>query len=146
MATFRSVTIGNDTGAALASAVINQGKDYGVYAVTRVFTAADIGAAAGQTRDATDPSQGCLICQVEGANIQFAISSPTNRIVDVVNSDYTTNLFATDAHYYQTGWRIVNSTVNGVKLSSLYLIDQGDEVSTQIVADDIHYALVVVGN
>lgn len=132
----------NATGAVLTTAtgLIIDGKDGSEKAFRRVLAAIDVGTEAGKTRDASDPTGGCLVCTVKGAKIKqvtgfqlFRPANATNQVFNYVQS-------ATADQFFKYGWRI---SADGY---SLYLHDAGSHATTQLVATDFIAVKLVLGN
>jgi hypothetical protein len=84
----RYSTVTNTTGAVLTTALVADGKEYALKAVTRTFAAADIGNAVGQTQNAT----GALAAQFQGSVIkdvlEFQLFRANSPIGSAQNIDY----------------------------------------------------------
>lgn len=132
----------NGTGAVLTTTtgLIIDGKDGGLKTFKRIFAAIDVGVEAGKTRDATDPTKGCLICQVKGANIKQVVGFQLFRPANATNQVFDYVMTATTDHYFKYGLTI---SPDG---KGLYIHDAGDDAATRIVADDYLMVSIITGN
>jgi hypothetical protein len=132
----------NTTGAVLTTAtgLVIDGKDGGVKAFKRSFAAIDIGVEAGKTRDATDPTKGCLVCQVSGATIKGVLVMDLYRPTDATNQSFNQKLYASAGHFFRFGWR---TSTDG---RGLYIYDIGDDAATRIAANDFLMVAIITGN
>jgi len=139
----RYTDVTNGTGAVLTTTtgLVIDGKDGSHKAFRRVLAAIDVGTEAGKTRDATNPTGGCLVCTVQGAKIKmvtgFELFRPAAATVTIFN--YVQRSNATP-HFFKYGWRI---SADGY---SLYLHDAGDNAETFLVAGDFIAVNLVLGN
>jgi hypothetical protein len=133
----------NATGAALTptTGLVQYGKEGGEKYFKRTFANADIGNAAGQTIDATNPCTGCLLVTIAGAKIKEVGGLLLLRPIATRGTTFNQVLFSTATpHFYKYGWNI---SADGY---SLYLLDIGDDATTQIVANDFVTFSLIFGN
>jgi hypothetical protein len=147
-AVVRHTKVTNTTGALLTSVPINVGQEYSTISIEWTFSAADVGTAAGQTRDATNPNVGFLFAQFAGAHIKRVFAPRLIKPATVINGTawdiYRTGL-QTPANVTELAFRIVD----GVGVSSLYLYDNGSASTSsicQIQAGDKVIVIVELGN
>jgi hypothetical protein len=131
-------TVDNTTGAPLTEALQTFGQNYEVRKMRRIFRAADIGTASGQTRDATNPTKGCLVAQFKGALIKEVDFDFYRATVATVTS-FNTKLphFSIDEDgvlIALTGWNAVYDA--HTKISSLYIFDSAADAPTQVITAD----------
>ena len=132
----------NATGAVLTptTGLIIEGKDGSLKGFKRVLAAIDVGVEAGKTRDASDPTGGCLVATVKGAKIKQVLVFEAFRPAAATNATFNYALTATAAHFFKPGWRI---SADGY---SLYLHDAGDDATTFLVAGDFISVAMILGN
>jgi hypothetical protein len=132
----------NATGAVLTptTGLVIEGKDGSLKSFTRVLAAIDVGTEAGKTRDATDPTGGCLVCTVKGAKIKKVKVFQMFRTAAATNQNFNYFQLATAAHFFKYGWRI---SADGY---SLYLHDAGSDATTFLVAGDFFEVELILGN
>jgi hypothetical protein len=143
VAVARFSRISNATGGVLASAVVNQGQNYSLEVVERVFAAADVGTGAGQTRDATDPAVGCLFAEFFGTKVKAILSAQLMRNATTNTTVFETIILGTDTGIAQLGFNVVTLPSGRIKI---YLLDAAVDAGSQIVADDKVRLLVQLGN
>lgn len=140
----RYASVLNSTGAVFTitneKGLIDMGKNYGIKTFRRTFAAADIGTDAGQTRDTTDPTTGCLLVQITGALIKDIVSWQLFRPTTAANQSFNQVMYATADHYFKHGWRVTGQR------QALYLFDMGDDASTRIAANDFVVFSLLIGN
>ena len=144
MAILRTFTQLNTVGAALTSAntpPITIGEDYSFKFVSRVFAAADIGNAAGQTQNAN----GAIVATFSGAIIKGIVNLDVYRPNGVWNM-LIENIYPTGAlgNFMSLSWQIVNNT--SANTSTLLIRDGAAGAPGQLAANDFIQALVVLGN
>ena len=154
--TIRHTDIVNTTAALIPSynstIRINGGNDRGLEVVNRTIITAEIGTGAGQTRDNTGPlaglPEGLLLAQFQGGSIQSIISASLKKTFASTHNSFSTFAWATvTPHIYNLAFMVINSMQgNGLLISSLYLLDKGDNVATQIANGDRVIVLLEVGN
>jgi hypothetical protein len=120
VAVARFSRISNATGGVLASAVVNQGQNYSLEVVERVFAAADVGTGAGQTRDATDPAVGCLFAEFFGTNVKAVIFLNHFKNTTIRNTVFEIAGVGSSTIMTRFGWR-VDTTPD--KRTRIYLLD-----------------------
>lgn len=138
----RYADITNTTGAVLtpATGLITYGKEGGSKFFKRTFAAADIGNAAGQTIDATNPALGCLLVTIAGATIKEIGAFQLFRPTVVRGSTFNISPFSTTAPLvYAYGFRI---SADG---QSVYVLDNG-AAGVQIIAADFIQFELIFGN
>lgn len=135
-AVIRYSAITNYTGIILNSARADNGDEFAAQWIVRYFSAADIGTNAGQTRDETNPSTGCLVAEFSGSRIYD---------IPVYNIGGTATLYGTQ--YYGRVWgscyyRVSYNPHNGI--SSIYILDNGQQPS--ISTNSWLVMLVLIGD
>lgn len=142
----RYTALTNTTGALITNPVIGYGQDWATQGIVKTFIAAEIGTAAGKTRDTTsNPTKGFLLAQFPGPSIQAVTSIELIKDTAVTHDPapvFRAFVTATTDHFAKIAYRIDNS-VKGV--SSLYIIDQGDDAATQIADTDTIIVTVAIG-
>lgn len=136
--------------------ICNTGQDYGFETIKRTIVTAEIGTAAGQTRDtASNPTTGFLFAQFQGANIRQIISV---ALVKNVTATHTTvfdswawGVAGVSPFIYDLCTRFVNTTDAATtpgwdpNFSSIFLLDKGDDATSQIVNGDRIVMVVELG-
>lgn len=139
----RYTTIVNSTGAVLTpeTGLVTSGKEGSDKLFRRVFSAADVGTGAGQTRDGTDPTMGCLLVSITGATIKGVFGDGLYRPTAATNATFDRRLYATvTPQVVIYGFRI---SPDG---KSVYILDSGSAAATQIAVNDYLTFSLVVGN
>lgn len=126
----------NGAAALLTTASADNGDEFAVQHVKRVFTAADIGGNAGQTRDAaSNPTLGCLVAQFSGSRIRDIINLNLYRPVAGANvTNFNTIIFGTGANTTAIGWNVIYNAQTGI--SSIYILDTAAGAPGRIAAAD----------
>lgn len=136
----------NTTGALIADPAIQYGQDWATQGIAKTFIAAEIGTDAGKTRDTTsNPTKGFLLANFYGPPIQEVVDIQlikTTAVTHDPNPPFRAFVTGTADHFVKIACRIDNS-VKGV--SSLYIIDQGDDAATQIANGDTIVVTVAIG-
>lgn len=142
--TVRYATIFNTTGAVFTpsspNALVTTGLDGSLRTFRRSFAAIDIGTEKGKTRDATDPTLGCLLFSISGSKIKRVTSFQLFRPATITTNQFIMNA-GDDTNSVKIGWRIVNDE----GISSLYLYDGGTG-SARIAENDFIEVLIAAGN
>lgn len=133
----------NTTGAVLTSAVAETPDWFCNVIHRRVFAAADIGADAGQTKDATDPTIGCLVAQFTGSQIMNVEILGLYRASAVQTTIFNFLLLGNNAASTALAWHNVYNSSSG--LNSLYIFD-ADVGGPSIAAGDWITYTVQLGN
>jgi|SRR5882724_8666820 len=120
--------------ALLTAALTDSGNELASQKVIRIFGTADIGANAGQTRDATDPTIGCLAAQFSGSRVQDIINLQLWRTVPATNQDFNRVVTGAAADTVNLGWRVDYNSKTGI--SSIYILDSAAAADGRIVAAD----------
>lgn len=140
----RYTVITNPNAAILTVANANSGDDFSEQWVKRIFRAEDVGANVGQTRDATDPTVGCLVAQFTGSRvIDILITSPY-RTAPATNRDFSGPVIGTANNTSKVDYRVSYDATSGI--SSIYIFDRAAANPGQIVANDWIYILPLVGD
>jgi hypothetical protein len=144
-AVVREIQISNTSGAVLTVAPANVGDDLAEVVVRRNFAAADIGTAAGQTRDASDPTVGCLCAQFYGPRIlDVEISLPYRLLTATVTTFATPIIGVNAANTPKLGYNVIyNENLN---LSNIYIFDGAAGNPGQLVNLDWIFLRVRLGN
>lgn len=130
-----------------AAILLNQGQDYAVEIISRTIINAEIGANAGQTRDAAGTVlgvNGFLFAQFQGALIKRVLSLEILRPrggAGMLGNAFTQIVGTANNTVKLTWWTY---SLNG--LNSLYILDEAAGAPGQIVAADIVRAMVLLGN
>lgn len=142
----RFTEITNGTGAVLTAAVADNGDEYACQHVRRVFVAADIGAAAGQTRDAaSNPTLGCLVAQFTGSRVRAIVDLTLYRgITGTHVTVFNTVVIGTGANTAAIGLHSTYNAQTGV--TSIYLLDTAAAAPGQIAANDYIEFDVLLGD
>jgi hypothetical protein len=136
----------NTTGAILTSAPLAPPISTGEYRFNRIFSANDVGVAAGQTRDNTDPAVGCLLGQIQGSRVLMASISPIYRPgVVIQGTTWIQQVFGAldDSSITTLQIRLSYDAVTG--FTSFYLLD-GGLTTGQIEAGDYIMVYAQLGN
>lgn len=140
----RYTRITNPAAAILTVANGDSGDDFSEQTVKRIFRAEDVGAAVGQTRDATDPTVGCLAVQFTGSRvIDVKISAPYRTAV-ATNRNFSGPVIGTAANTSKVDYRVSYDAKTGI--SSIYILDRAAAAPGQIVANDWIFITPVIGN
>lgn len=139
----RYTLITNPAAAILTVADANSGDDFSRQLVKRVFRADDIGAGAGQTRDATDPTTGCLVAQFSGSRVMDVLISSPYRTAAATNRNFTGPVLGTGANTSKVDYRVSFDANSGI--SSIYIFDRAAAAPGQIVAADWIFLEVLMG-
>ncbi len=144
-ASFRQSELNNTSGGVLtpeaAYNLISSEKDSAFKGYKRVFTAADIGTAKGQTRDNTDPTQGCLLMTVKGTKIKAIYAATLFRSVAATGAgnNFERQVFGVAPFASPYGFKISSDGL------SIYVFDTGAGTS-QILANDFMRFCLDLGN
>jgi hypothetical protein len=154
--TVRHTDIVNGTGALIPSfsplIMINGGNDRSLEVINRTIITAEIGNGAGKTLDNTGPAagqpEGLLFAQFQGACIQSVITANLKKTFASTHNNFSAFAWATvTPHISNLRFMVINSMQgNGLIVSSLYLLDGGDNAATQIANGDRVEVLLEVGN
>lgn len=139
----RYAEVTNGTGAVLTTTtgLVIDGQNYSDKILKRTLAAIDLGTEAGKTRDASDPTGGCLLVTVKGAKIKGVGAFQAFRPTTITNASFNCVLTSTATpHYFKYGWRI---SADGY---SLYLYDAADNAETRLAADDFIMFSLILGN
>ena len=138
----RYTDVANTTGAVLTTktGLVVEGKDGGLKVYRRVLATIDVGTEVGKTRDATDPTVGCLVVTIKGAKIKGVVGFQAFRPTDATNARFNQALFATAAQSFKYGWRISDDG------NSLYVLDIGSDGTTRLTAGDFIEVALITGN
>lgn len=143
----RYTVLTNTTGGLITNPVIDSGQDFATQVIEKTFIAAEIGTEAGKTRDTTsNPTEGFLLAKFYGPPVQ--IVGEAQLVKDATpthdNPNYTFRKFCTGtADHFTSIACAVDNSVKGV--SSVYLLDQGDDAATQIADGDTVLVTVAIG-
>lgn len=143
----RYTVITNPTGAVLtigANSSADEGDEFSTQKITRYFSAADVGTGAGQTRDNTDPTGGCLVATFQGSRIFDVTNLTLNRQQAATNTLFNYPIIGTANNTTKVGWRVVYNPQNGI--SAIYIFDAALGTPGQILADDWVQFDVVLGS
>jgi len=140
----RYTVVTNPNAAILTVANANSGDDFSEQWVKRVFRASDVGVNLGQTRDATDPTVGCLVAQFNGSRvIDILITSPYRTAV-ATNRDFSGPVIGTANNTSKVDYRVEYNANSGI--SSIYIFDRSAGAPGQIVANDWIFILPLLGD
>lgn len=140
----RYTLIQNATGAALTSANADSGDDFADQTVKRIFVAADIGTGAGQLKDASDPTVGCLVAQFKGSRIMDVKISLPYRASTATNRIFNDPIVGTAANTSKLGYRVSYDAKSGT--SNVYVLDRAADAPGVIAAGDWIFITPLMGN
>lgn len=131
--------------ALLTVASADAGDDLATIQVEREFAAADVGAGAGQTRDATDPTVGCLVAQFTGSRIIRVEIVGLYRALAATNRTFSgQQVIGSAANTVNLATRVSYNAQTGV--SSIYVLDSAAAAPGRIVAADYLILNVLLGS
>ena len=139
----RYTVITNPAAAILTVANANSGDDFSDQYVKRVFRAEDVGENAGQTRDATDPTRGCLVAQFSGSRVMDVLISSPYRTAVATNTAFSGPVIGTGANTSKVDYRVSYDAQSGI--SSVYIFDRAADAPGRIVAADWIYIFPLIG-
>jgi len=150
MATIRHAEVTNNTNAAVVSdsAIVNQGQDYALECVTRIFTADDIADEDGGTRD---PVNGMIFAEFESSTLKSVLAATLKRALPdgqfpaagVFEECPVYGIFLNPTSaIVDIKFKIVNSIFG----STLIMFDASPDAETQIQAGDKITVLLEFGN
>lgn len=140
----RYTLIQNGTGAALTSANADSGDDFSAQIVKRIFVAADIGTGAGQLKDASNPTVGCLVAQFRGSRVMDVKISLPYRASAATVTVFRDPVVGTAANTSKLGYRVAYDAKTGI--SSVYVLDRAAAAPGAIVADDWIFITPLIGS
>ncbi len=144
-AVVRESVINNTSGAALLVALADPADELAEVIVKRVFVAADIGTGAGQLKDASAPTGGCLAAQFYGSRILDVEISLPYRSAAVSTTVFTGQIVGvTAANTPAMKYHVVYNKNLGV--SNIYLFDGSAGSPGSIIANDWVILRVRIGN
>src|SRR6267142_2288533 len=104
----RHYDIINTTGALRTNVPTEIGQEYAIETVKWIFSAADLGTAAGQTRDATNPAKGFLFAQFKGAQVKNIYAPNLIKTAAVGGTNFDGYIYGTTTNIAKLSFRIDN--------------------------------------